>query len=82
MDEIDKIYELLDSIQVTEDNKEMIDNIKSDLISGNIIGALQNLKLLQQQGYQTKAEREQEEIQEKIMEENSMIIRKTYQVMN
>ena len=74
MDEIDKIYELLDSIQVTEDNKEMIDNIKSDLISGNIIGALQNLKLLQQQGYQTKAEREQEEIQEKIMEENSMII--------
>lgn len=74
MDEIDKIYELLEQIQITEDNQEMVANIKNNLVSGNILGALKTLKELQQHGFKTKEEQQQEELEEQIKEENDSII--------
>ena len=69
MNEIDKMYDLIDKIQITEDNKEMVEGIRKALNSGNIIGALKILKKLQEKGFTTKEEQE-EEIEEQ--EEVSM----------
>ena len=57
MDEIDRIYELMEKIQVTEDNKELVGKIKKALNSGDIIGAVTTLKKLQKQGFTTKPEK-------------------------
>lgn len=73
MDEIDKIYALLDEIQVTDENKDMIEEIKSALVSGNIIGALATLKELQKKGFQTKAEKELEVLDAQMQEESQKI---------
>lgn len=54
-DKIDKLYELLDNIIVTEQNVELIEEIKNDLSQRDYIAALKKIQLLEDKK-QTKAE--------------------------
>ena len=45
-DSIEKIYELLDHIQVTEENEEEIEEIKDLLQEGDFISALERIQII------------------------------------
>lgn len=45
-DKIDKIYEMLDTIQVTPENEGLITEIKQELLEKNLAGALQKINQL------------------------------------
>ena len=64
---IDKIYDLLDSIQVTRDNEMKIENIKEMLEKGNYLEALKEMRDLKDK--EEKAKVEQEKYQEFQVEE-------------
>lgn len=57
MDEISKIYDLMEKIQITDDNRELVIKIKKELNSGNIIEAVTTLKKLQKQGFAIKEDK-------------------------
>lgn len=64
---IDKIYDLLDSIQVTRENEMKIENIKEMLEKGNYLEALKEMRDLKDK--EEKAKVEQEKYQEFQVEE-------------
>ena len=51
-----KVYELLNNIIETEENKEIIENIKEKLEENNMILALDGMKKLKEMGYKTRDE--------------------------
>ena len=55
---IDKIYDLLDSIQVTRENEMKIENIKEMLAKGNYLDALKEMRDLKDKEEKAKAEQE------------------------
>lgn len=71
MDEIDKIYKLMDDIQITDDNRELVSKIKKALNAGDIIGAVTTLKKLQKMGFTTKIQKN--EIEEAKAEEEEVV---------
>ena len=64
---IDKIYDLLDSIKVTRENELQIENIKTLLSKGNYLEALKQMRDLKDK--EEKAQAEQEKYQEFQVEE-------------
>ena len=60
-DQINKIYDLLDSIVETEENAELINAIKQYLEKNDLMRALAALKELKSQGFEYKKEEEEEE---------------------
>ncbi len=60
MENIDKIYDLLDSIEVTRENEFEIENIKSQIATGNYLEALKKMRELKDK--EEKAKKKQEEI--------------------
>lgn len=62
MENIDKIYDLLDSIEVTRENEFEIENIKDQIATGNYLEALKKMRELKDK--EEKAKKKQEEILE------------------
>ena len=62
MENIDKIYDLLDSIEVTRENDIEIANIKKLLSAGNYLEALKKMRELKDK--EEKAKKKQEELLE------------------
>ena len=60
MENIDKIYDLLDSIEVTRENDIEIANIKKLLSAGNYLEALKKMRELKDK--EEKAKKKQEEL--------------------
>lgn len=60
MENIDKIYDLLDSIEVTRENEFEIENIKNQIATGNYLEALKKMRELKDK--EEKAKKKQEEI--------------------
>ena len=60
MENIDKIYDLLDSIEVTRENEFEIENIKNQISTGNYLEALKKMRELKDK--EEKAKKKQEEI--------------------
>ena len=60
MENIDKIYDLLDSIEVTRENEFEIENIKDQIATGNYLEALKKMRELKDK--EEKAKKKQEEI--------------------
>ena len=60
MENIDKIYDLLDSIEVTRENDIEIANIKKLLSAGNYLEALKKMRELKDR--EEKAKKKQEEL--------------------
>ena len=48
--DLDKIYELINNIPVTEQNERIIDKIKEDLSMGNYKNAMEKLQELREMG--------------------------------
>ena len=46
--DLDKIYELINNIPVTEQNEDLIDEIKEDLLMGNYKDAIEKLKRIKE----------------------------------
>ena len=67
MDEekINKIYDIIEGTEVTEDNEEIIENLKKDLEEGNFVEVLKNLKELNRLEKEKK-ERDSENVEETI----------------
>ena len=59
MENIDKIYELLDSIEVTRENDIEIANIKKLLSTGNYLEALKKMRELKDEEEKTKNKQEE-----------------------
>ena len=66
MDSIDKIYDLLNNITVTEENKSYIKEIKELLVDGNYLEALKRMEELQK--FEEENKDEQDEV---VVEENN-----------
>lgn len=60
MENIDKIYDLLDSIEVTRENEFEIENIKNQIATGNYLEALKKMRELKDK--EEKVKKKQEEI--------------------
>lgn len=54
-DKIDKLYELINNIPVTDDNFQLIEEIKSDLSRGDYISSLKKIEMLGQKKQRTSA---------------------------
>ena len=59
MENIDKIYDLLDSIKVTRENDIEIANIKKLLSAGNYLEALKKMRELKDKEEKTKKKQEE-----------------------
>ena len=59
MENIDKIYDLLDSIEVTRENDIEIANIKKLLSAGNYLEALKKMRELKDKEEKTKKKQEE-----------------------
>ena len=62
MEDIDKIYDLLNSIKVTRENEIYISEIKSLLATGNYFEALKKMRELKDQ--EDEAEKKQIDVQQ------------------
>ena len=70
MENIDKIYELLNNIKTTEKNQIYIDNIRNLLDEGQYLEALKEMKELKEKEEQEEIMKKEKEIQENEKEEN------------
>ena len=70
MENIDKIYELLNNIKTTEKNQIYIDNIRNLLDEGQYLEALKEMKELKEKEEQEDIMKKEKEIQENEKEEN------------
>ena len=57
MENVDKIYELLESIKVSDDNREIIQNIKDDITNERYMEALAKMRKLKEDGEEAKEEK-------------------------
>ena len=61
MKQIDKIYEMLDNIIETEQNRDLIQSVKDNIEKNDLMTALADLKKIKELGIQYKKEEEEDE---------------------
>ena len=70
---IKKIYEILDSIMITEENADLIEEIRNDLMNKNYILALKKLEKLNEQSREEKKKNKEKAEKEKKQKEEKKL---------
>ena len=70
---IKKIYEILDSIMITEENADLIEEIRNDLMNKNYILALKKMEKLNEQSREEKKKNKEKAEKEKKQKEEKKL---------